>query len=71
MGKTKEAPFCCRCKEEMPVAKEPAGWAMGMMRKLKKAPRRIQELYREWLDNEIHGEGYLCGNCYFDLTDIE
>lgn len=63
------AKFCCRCKEEFPVAKEPTGWAMGKLRKLKYAPPRIKQRFREWLNSDIHGEGYLCGNCYFDLTD--
>jgi hypothetical protein len=42
---------------------------MGMMRLLSKAPKRIRDRFREWLD---HATGkYLCGNCYFDLTDDE
>ena len=31
--------------------------------------KQIKEQFREWLNSEIHGNGYLCGNCYFDLTD--
>jgi hypothetical protein len=59
--------FCCRCKEDFPVAQEPSRWAMGVMRLLAKAPKGIREQFREWLD---HPDGqYLCGNCYFDLTD--
>lgn len=59
--------FCFRCKEDFDVASEPASWRMGEMRELKKAPKRIRERFREWLD---HDKGrYLCGNCYFDLTD--
>ncbi|MBA7593880.1 hypothetical protein ES703_00814 [subsurface metagenome] len=64
-----EKPFCCRCKEDFPVAEEPALWTMGQMRKLKKAPKWIKEKFRGWIDSEIHGEGYLCGNCFFDLED--
>ncbi|KKN46784.1 hypothetical protein LCGC14_0669640 [marine sediment metagenome] len=64
-------PFCCRCKEDFPVAEEPTRWMMGQLRKLSKAPKKIREQFREWLNSEIHGEGYLCGNCYFDLTDDE
>ena len=62
-------PFCCRCFEDFPVAEEPTGWMMGKLRRLSKAPKkiRIQFAYRE--DSEIHGKAYLCGNCYFDLTD--
>ena len=59
--------FCCRCKENFPVAQEPSRWQMGQMRKLTKAPMKIQREFRDWLDHE---DGcYLCGNCYFDLTD--
>lgn len=59
--------FCCRCAEDFPLASEPASWRMGFLRELKKAPKRIRDQFREWLD---HDEGkYLCGNCYFDLTD--
>jgi len=64
-----DSPFCCRCKAEFRIATEPASWRMGEMRKLKKAPKRIQGKYQEWLKSETHGDGYLCGNCYFDLTD--
>ena len=59
--------FCCRCKEDFPVATEPTTWQMGQMRALKKAPKRIQDKFKEWLEHEEGG--YLCGNCYFDLTD--
>ncbi len=55
--------FCCRCKEDLPVNKYDF-WQMGKLNKLKQAPKRIRDQYREWL------EGYLCGNCYFDLTDV-
>lgn len=64
-----EKPFCCRCKEDFPVAEEPARWQMGQMRKLKKAPKWIKDNFKEWINSEIHGEGYLCGNCFFDLED--
>lgn len=62
-------PFCCRCKEDFPVSKEPATWRMGELRLLSKAPSKIKNQFRGWLDSDIHGKGYLCGNCYFDLTD--
>lgn len=61
--------FCCRCKEEFPKAKEPALWRMGELRPLAKAPAAIKQQFREWLDSDIQGQGFLCGNCYFDLTD--
>lgn len=60
-------PFCCRCKEDFTIAKEPARWQMGLMRELKKAPQKIRQQFREWLDHETGC--YLCGNCFFDLTD--
>lgn len=63
-----ERPFCCRCKEDFRVEDE-ARWQMGVLRKLKRAPKKIQNQFADWLNSEIHGEGYLCGNCYFDLTD--
>lgn len=66
---TKSRPFCCRCKEDFPVGVEPSMWRMGTLTKLKKAPKRIRDMFPNWVDSEIHGEGYLCGNCYFDLTD--
>ena len=63
-------PFCCRCKEDFPIGvPDKMGWQMGQLRKLKKAPKKIRDKYKDWLNSEIHGEGYLCGNCYFDLTD--
>jgi len=68
----KEVPFCCRCKEEFPIREIDSrlgGWSMGVLRKLKYAPKKIKYEFREWLNSELHGEGYLCGNCYFDLTD--
>ncbi len=61
--------FCCRCKEEFPTAAEPASWCMGMLRKLNKAPKWIQQRYQGWLKDAMGKGGYLCGNCYFDLTD--
>lgn len=65
----KQQPFCCRCKEDFPVAPEQIAWAMGFLKPLRKAPKKIQAKFGEWLKSELHGEGYLCGNCYFDLTD--
>lgn len=65
---TQARPFCCRCKEDFPVGVHER-WMMGEMRPLSRAPRKIQNQFRDFLDSEIHGKGYLCGNCYFDLTD--
>lgn len=62
-----DEPFCCRCKEEFEVSKEPTSWQMGWLRELKKAPKKIQQKFHEWLEHEAGR--YLCGNCFFDLTD--
>jgi hypothetical protein len=67
-----DTPFCVRCKEDFPVADEPATWRMGQLRPLRKAPKRIRERFREWLSEDaINPHPMLCGNCYFDLTDDE
>lgn len=59
-------PFCNRCLEEFPLAPEPKlrGWAMGWLYPLTKAPAKIKSRYHREDENN-----YLCGNCYFDLTD--
>ena len=60
--------WCARCKEDddsFSVATEPAGWAMGVLRRLSKAPKWMRERMRG-----VAGD-YLCGNCYFDLLDDE
>ncbi len=64
----KNRPFCCRCQEDFPVGTS-RGFNMGKLTKLKYAPAKIKRKFSGWLDSELHGEGYLCGNCYFDLTD--
>lgn len=68
--KEDETPFCCRCYEDFPVAEEPSEWTMGQMRKLKLAPKKVRDELRQWLDEDLY-TAYLCGNCYFDLTDEE
>jgi hypothetical protein len=63
-----DKPRCCRCKENFPVAKDQtAGWLMGLLRELRHAPKKIREDFAPWAD--ASKERYLCGNCYFDLTD--
>ena len=67
-------PFCARCKEEFPVVDDlEAGgkkaWRMGELNKIKFATKRIRDGFRDWIDGDIHGEPYMCGNCYFDITD--
>lgn len=69
MSDTERTPFCCRCKDDFPVHGGLGGWQMGQMRPLVKAPRKIKEQFKEWLEDEYGC--YLCGNCYFDLTDDE
>lgn len=66
---TEETPICCRCKEDFPLAEEPTSWRMGFLRPLKKAPRSIVNKFREWLDDPV--QSFLCGNCYFDLTETD
>ena len=62
-----EAPFCCQCKSDFPIAEEPTSWGMGALRPLRLAPKRLRDRFASWL---AHPEGsFLCGNCYFDLTD--
>lgn len=58
-----EDKWCARCKEDFPIAEEPTLWRMGELRKLTKAPR--------WIRERLKGErgDYLCGNCFFDMTD--
>lgn len=60
-------PFCCRCKEAFPVGNSGV-FKMGEMRPLAEIKNpKIRVAYKEW---EGHAIGaYLCGNCYFDLTD--
>jgi hypothetical protein len=40
---------------------------MGQLRPLAKAPPKIRREYRGVAYDD---EQYLCGNCYFDLTDV-
>ena len=64
--------FCGRCKEDFPLApiipkaslvgsglKFPL--RMGYNYPISRMPSKIKSQYREWY--------YICGNCYFDLTD--
>jgi hypothetical protein len=61
-------PVCCRCKENFPLAKDQSKpWQMGLLRELQYAPKKIREDFAVWPD--LEAERYLCGNCYFDLTD--
>jgi len=63
-----DVPFCCRCHEEFPVASkveqlvEPV--RMGLLYKLTRFGKRVKDK----LDREPTSD-FLCGNCYFDLTD--
>lgn len=62
-------PFCVRCSEDFPVSVS-RSWQMGTMRPLADAPARIRLLFNEWLrPDSLVETPYLCGNCYFDLTD--
>lgn len=65
---SEQAPFCIRCMEDFPVAQEPTVWRMGEMRPVSKLSKTLQ--HKVAPDPEImDGTPYLCGNCYFDLTD--
>ncbi len=60
-------PFCCECKSDFPVAVEPTSWRMGELRDIDRLTDRLRRRFAEWRE---HPDGhYLCGNCYFDLTD--
>ena len=66
-------PFCVRCKEEFPVVDDlevggKKAWRMGTLNKLKFAPKRIRDGFRDWSAGDIHGEPWLCGACYFDIN---
>lgn len=60
-------PSCCRCGEDFPLDKKSPRWSMGKLRLLSKAPAKIKREFSEWLS--VPDRKYLCGNCYFDLTD--
>ena len=66
-------PFCVRCKDEFRIADNPddrrSRWEMGVLKKLKFAPRRIRDGFKDWAAGDLHGEPWLCGNCYFDISD--
>jgi hypothetical protein len=57
-----------------PIGLEYTVWLEGELRELKLAPRRVQNLFQgsNPPDREHVIEGmtpYLCGECYFHLTD--
>ena len=64
-------PFCARCKEDFPAADEPGrkAWAMGQLNQIRYAKKNVRDAYRAWLDGDLHGEPWMCGSCYFDITD--
>lgn len=60
--------WCARCQEDFPIAEDVKGRIqMGLLYPLKRFQKKIREHY------EVKGGtgSYLCGNCYFDLTDDE
>lgn len=63
-----DQPFCAECKESFPVIAG-APFRMGQLRPLSESSQRWQDRYRSWLDHDAGA--YLCGNCYFDLTDAD
>lgn len=61
-------PFCQRCKEDFPVGEDGRTFRMGFLRPIDKIPKRLwRQLHI--VDWEFPDGRYLCGNCYFDLTD--
>lgn len=59
--------FCCRCKEDFPVSNSFI-FKMGEMRPLAEVRnKKIRRQFKEWEGHDLGA--YLCGNCYFDLTD--
>lgn len=54
---------CIRCGEAFPLAIEPAYWQIGQLRHISKA---TPEMNRQYNFCDVH----LCGNCYYDLTDL-
>jgi hypothetical protein len=68
LGGTKvTAPFCNRCFEEFPLASAEDGKKpirMGLLYKLTRFGKKIRDAQERDDDNN-----FLCGNCYFDLTD--
>lgn len=55
---------CIRCGESFPVSLEEF-WVMGQLRELKHAPTWIRDRFMM----KANYYCYLCGNCYFDMTD--
>ena len=66
-----ERPFCCRCKDEFPIADEPGrkAWAMGQLNQIRYAKKSVRDAYKEWSGGDLHGEPWMCGSCYFDIVD--
>jgi hypothetical protein len=61
-----DTPDCVRCHEEFPIQKKGKGWQMGTLKPLREAPKGIQAQFSHV--GAIY-DLWLCGNCYFDLTD--
>jgi hypothetical protein len=59
--------LCCNCHRVFPRGLEYTVWLEGEVRELILAPRRVRKLFREYLIEGI--TPYLCGACYFHLTD--
>ncbi|MDP3062930.1 MAG: hypothetical protein Q8O40_06945 [Chloroflexota bacterium] len=67
-----ERPFCQRCQEDFPVdpRPKPDGFRMGLLRPIDSMSKHLWRKLRV-VDWENPNGRYLCGNCYFDLTDEE
>ena len=70
-----DRPVCLRCKEDFPISDDAGrpyiSWQMGTMRAISKAPKWMRQHHSvNWVSKkEDMRDPYLCGNCYFDLTD--
>lgn len=63
-----DEPRCIRCGEDgFPVKAD--AWAMGTLRHLGNASKKVQRKAGWAGPKEDMRSPYLCGNCYFDLTD--
>jgi len=64
---------CCRCKtQSFNVAVEPTDqWRMGLLRQLAVLPKKFirESRLTEWVKADNPKIRFLCGNCFFDLTD--
>lgn len=61
-----DTPFCQRCREDFRVTE--MGFTMGTLTSIDTLSKALW-LKLRIVDWEDPNGRYLCGNCYFDLTD--